>query len=75
MVKEKKSAGVLTVKRRRSRMSPSMMLVGVTKSLCSFSQEMGSCLSLVLDNCLLKVASVGDVKVDVVIDINSMWHW
>ena len=45
-----KSADMLVVKQLRLSTSPSMMLVGVTKSLCSLFQEMESCLSMVFDS-------------------------
>ena len=50
MVAEMNSGSVPTVMRHKSRMSPSILLVGATNSLCSLSQEIGSCLRAVLDS-------------------------
>ena len=50
MVAEMNSGGMLTVVLRKSRTSPRILLVGATRSSCSLSQEMGSCLRAVLDS-------------------------
>lgn len=84
MVVEMNSDRVPTVMRRRSRTRPSIRLTGVTRSLWSLSQEIGSWHSAVLGspskmkiayaggNGLLEPANVSDIEVDFVVNIDAV---
>ena len=50
MAAEMKAGGVLMVMQCRPRTRPSILLIRATRSLCSLSQELGSCQSSVLDS-------------------------
>jgi len=59
MVTEVHSGNVPMVMLRKSRTRPKILLVGPTRSLCNLSQEMGSCLTAVLNSpSRMKIASM-----------------